>query len=320
MISATVVSNFQAVRWAAASLVVASHIYLEATRVGVKVTELANASTFADLGVAIFFVLSGWLMAGQMMRSNNKASSYFKRRLIRIVPLYALVTLAVVAFQIFVSHNIEPFHWLLSFLFMSQALGFGHPVLYVGWTLEYEMFFYLLVGFSLFFKDLRLRLLVCLGVLVMLFVFGVLPPVVLYFAWGILGHWVQRFNFRLSKRGAALVVAVIGSLAVFQVSLGLQVYANVPIFGLEIMIAFYCLSQTWQVKSKVVDLLGDASYAQYLVHVPILTILVGVFANQVDASLLIIICFVTVGAVSVASWLLIDRPIGRFGRSLISGS
>lgn len=177
------VSNFEAVRWAAASLVVASHTYLEAARIGVHVSSLSNASTFADLGVALFFVLSGWLMAGQMMRPHNTLRNYLWRRLIRIVPLYALVTLGVVCFQIFVSHNIDPMHWALSFLFLSQALGFGPPVLYVGWTLEYEMFFYLLVGATLLLRRVGLRLMVSVGVLVALSAAGVLPPVVVYFAW-----------------------------------------------------------------------------------------------------------------------------------------
>lgn len=109
-------------------------------------------------------------------------------------------------------------------------------------------------------------------------------------------------------------------LLALQVALGVQVYATVAILGLEIAILFYALSQTWQIKSRFVGLLGDSSYAQYLVHVPILTVLVSVLANRVDTPALIVISFLAVNALAVATWLLFDRPIGKFARSLMSGS
>jgi len=275
MTSANRLTNFQAVRWAAASLVVASHIYLEASRVGTNVSLLSNASTFADLGVALFFVLSGWLMAGQMMQPENPLRNYLQRRIIRIVPLYALVTVGVVGFQIVISHNVEPVHWALSFLFLSQALGLGHPILYVGWTLEYEMFFYVLVGGTLLLKNVTLRFMLSLSVLVLLSTLSLLPPVVMYFAWGIAGHFVQlKLRPRASKMKAAFLTLFIVILLAFQVASGMQVYANVAILGLEIAILFFALTRTWQIKSWLVGLLGDSSYAQYLVHVPVLTIVV----------------------------------------------
>lgn len=320
MTSANRVGNFHAVRWAAASLVVASHIYLEASRLGVRVSLFSTASTFADFGVAIFFVLSGWLMAGQMVRPDNPLRIYLARRIIRIVPLYALVTLGVVFFQIAISHNIEPSHWASSFVFLSQALGFGPPILYVGWTLEYEMFFYLVVGAALLLKRTSLRIVLSIGVIVVLSVLSVLPPVVVYFAWGIAGYLVQKSAFTLSKRAAALLAIFMVILLVFQVSLGVQVYASVAILGLEMAILFYALSQTWQIKSRFVELLGDSSYAQYLVHVPVLTVLVSVLADRVDSVALIGISYLAVNATAVATWLLVDRPIGKLGRFRSSGS
>ena len=316
MTSASRVNNFQAVRWFAASLVVASHIYLEASRVGIKVASLSSAANFADFGVAIFFVLSGWLMSGQMMRRDNPLRNYLWRRLVRIVPLYALVTLGVIFFQTFISHNIEPTHWALSLLFLSQAFGFGHPVLYVGWTLEFEMFFYLLVGATLLLKNVKARITISAGMLVLLSSLSVLPPVVVYFAWGILGYLVQKSKFTISKLSAGALAIFLSILLMCQIALGAQVYASVAILGLELAILFYALAQTWQIKSKFVELLGDSSYAQYLVHVPVLTVLVSMFANRVDSASLSFISFIVVNALAVTTWLLIDKPVGKFGRAL----
>lgn len=316
MTSASRVNNFQAVRWFAASLVVASHIYLEASRVGIKVASLSSAANFADFGVAIFFVLSGWLMSGQMMRRDNSMRNYLWRRLVRILPLYALVTLGVICYQTFISHNIEPTHWALSLLFLSQAFGYGHPVLYVGWTLEFEMFFYLLVGATLLLKGVKSRITIAAGTLVLLASLGVLPPVVVYFAWGILGYLVQKSKLTIPKPSAGVLAIFLSILLMCQIALGAKVYGSVAILGLELAIFFYALAQTWQIKSKFVELLGDSSYAQYLVHVPVLTVLVSIFAIRVDSTSLIFICFIAVNALAVATWLLIDKPIGKFGRAL----
>jgi peptidoglycan/LPS O-acetylase OafA/YrhL len=142
----------------------------------------------------------------------------------------------------------------------------------------------------------------------------------LFFAWGIAGHVVQKTQVTLSKIKAAFLTIVISILLALQVTAGMQVYANVAILGLEIAILYFALTQTWQIKSRFVGLLGDSSYAQYLVHVPVLTVVVSIFSNRVDSGVLVLISFFAVSATAVATWLLLDRPIGQFGRSLISGS
>ncbi len=112
-------------------------------------------------GVDIFFVISGFIMtytAGS--KSGFQASMRFiLNRLTRIVPLYLLAT--VVFFLILHSYtwflvpaNILSF--LKDMLFLPTALDkdppfYGYPMLFVGWTLRYEMFFYLIFGLSLLF-------------------------------------------------------------------------------------------------------------------------------------------------------------------------
>ena len=73
------------------------------------------------------------------------------RRLKRIYPIYWVVSLLVLAVFLvrpeFVnSHSAHPPDVLASFLLLPQA---GLPLLAVGWTLTYEMYFYILFGLAL---------------------------------------------------------------------------------------------------------------------------------------------------------------------------
>jgi exopolysaccharide production protein ExoZ len=101
-------------------------------------------------GVDVFFAISGFVMvlvtAGSWGRS-GAAEPFLIRRLIRVVPPYWMST----AFKVLLllamptlalSTVLTPWHVISSFLFIpDSALG---PVVMVGWTLCFEMLFYLL--------------------------------------------------------------------------------------------------------------------------------------------------------------------------------
>nr|WP_242012031.1 acyltransferase [Acetobacter oeni] len=100
-------------------------------------------------GVDLFFIISGFIMIALTDRKETSPSDFVLERFVRIVPLYYIATLAtlvLVKFHIYVPHlvtsNIE--HVLKSVCFMPD-FDKEHklfPVLYLGWTLNYEMFFY----------------------------------------------------------------------------------------------------------------------------------------------------------------------------------
>jgi exopolysaccharide production protein ExoZ len=304
-----VVRNFGAIRWVAASLVVASHIHLEASRLGVETPLLSNAARFADLGVALFFVLSGWLMGRQTQSLATNFQRFLGRRAIRIVPLYFIVTVGVIAFQAFISRNIEPMHWLASILFLSQLSGQGHPVLYVGWTLEYEAFFYLLVASTLLLRNVAARFFVSIGTLLGLVLIGLLPQLTLFFAWGLVGSLIPSRRYMEYKSRAGLLAMFLTTVVTWQVMTGLNIYENVMVFGIEVSAIFYLLESTWQVRWRLVRVLGEASYAQYLVHVPVLTVVVALAAPKTSEIGLMVICFASALATSLAVWALVDRPL-----------
>jgi exopolysaccharide production protein ExoZ len=118
--------------------------------------------------------------------SGKQSLEFFKRRIIRIVPMYYLCTL------IFIAHNLGPSflhlngkHLLYSLLFISpmtlpEGPSYGRPLLEIGWTLNYEIIFYLFFTFSLFFYKYKYQILFSIFILI-----SIILPLILTGGFGI---------------------------------------------------------------------------------------------------------------------------------------
>lgn len=110
---------------------------------------------FGGFGVDIFFVLSGFVMA--MVAATGQTRSRFAvNRISRIVPLYWTLTtflfaLAVLKPELLNSTTANLSNYLCSIFFIPyfKENGTLMPLLFVGWSLNYEMFFYACVWLSL---------------------------------------------------------------------------------------------------------------------------------------------------------------------------
>jgi peptidoglycan/LPS O-acetylase OafA/YrhL len=104
-------------------------------------------------GVDIFFVLSGFVIFYSARQREIPATKFFMRRVDRIVPPYLLLTtvffLTVLLLpNLFKGQKASLDHFVRSVSYLSFT-GYQYPVVSVGWTLEYEMFFYLLAALAL---------------------------------------------------------------------------------------------------------------------------------------------------------------------------
>ena len=107
-------------------------------------------------GVGLFFVLSGFLIGGMLMRQvldgNFDALAlrrFWLRRWFRTLPLYYLVLTVLVLLYYFSRHSLPP-HFLAYYMF-TQNFGGPHPIFFgEAWSLAVEEWFYLLLPLSVF--------------------------------------------------------------------------------------------------------------------------------------------------------------------------
>lgn len=157
-------------------------------------------------GVDLFFVISGFIMVCTTAGRQVTVVEFAKARIIRIVPLYWLFTFLVVMISAIMPHafngtrpDLREFFLSLAFIpFIKSGSGGVQPTLFVGWTLNYEMFFYLLFALSMFTRRPLLGGSIVVTVLLSLVAWGHLThptgiatgfytrPIILEFGMGVL--------------------------------------------------------------------------------------------------------------------------------------
>ena len=116
----------------------------------------AGAVEAGNAGVDLFFVISGFIMVFTTGRKPQGPLAFLGSRLRRIAPLYWSVTLAVFAIARFapalIQNTPSDLRRLADSLLFIPALrpdGTMRPVVFVGWTLNFEMAFYALFALGL---------------------------------------------------------------------------------------------------------------------------------------------------------------------------
>lgn len=279
-------------------------------------------------GVDIFFLISGFIMGTVGTRETPRV--FLTRRLIRIAPLYWLMTLAMCLASLIgllANFSFDLYRLTLSFLFVPYADADGHiwPLFVPGWTLNLEMLFYAVFAVALLTpRPLAVAsLLLCILVALGLHDWQAAPmiqwttPMLLEF---VLGLGVARFRHIL-RPGAALPLFVL-SILLLAASAFVTVDPTpyrVVIWGLPACaLLASCLSleeagrwpRRWLAP---LERLGDASYSLYLTHGIVLAAIfkflpMGILTTLVAVSLALV--------VAQLSYMLLERPINRFASTL----
>lgn len=109
--------------------------------------------------VDFFFLISGFTMFYVYAKDFGKPFAWLDflvRRAIRIVPMYWLISMLIAAVllispALFSTLKFQLRHAIESFFFIPtiNSAGENFPMLNVGWTLSYEMYFYVLFGLAM---------------------------------------------------------------------------------------------------------------------------------------------------------------------------
>ena len=177
-------------------------------------------------GVDLFFVISGFVMvvaSADLFGRRGAPLYFFLRRLARIVPLYWFVT-GIFLFILFAGRHHSTTYLsvsdvMTSLLFIPHQLPSGvvAPIYGLGWTLNFEMMFYVVFSAVLFLRP-RIAIpmlsvaMLGLGYVVPRFPLG-LPvsfwanPIIVEFVFGMIIGLARLEGYRMPKWLAALLVA-----------------------------------------------------------------------------------------------------------------
>jgi exopolysaccharide production protein ExoZ len=272
-------------------------------------------------GVDLFFVISGFIMIISSRRLIGRADGwrrFIMLRLVRIVPMYWLTTIAkllsIAAVPEMARHtSLTTWNTIASFLFLPSFDGAGilRPVLAVGWTLSYEMLFYVVFAAALFFV---LDPLIVVGsvmiVLALVSLAGqadwpavttLASPFVLEFVFGVvIGRAFLMKRLQEVSLAWALPIGAAGlvGLAVFPVD---GPWERVAIWGLAASAALCggVICERW-LRRLLPDLLvkiGEASYSMYLTHGFVLPVIGVALAKSGITGLALCIVLVSSGVI-----------------------
>lgn len=292
-------------------------------------------------GVDLFFVISGFIMAfittESVRKDNFNFCLFMKKRCIRIVPMYWIVSFAVLCLLIFkpdffYNTSTDFSHAIGSFLFFPVASPDNKfaPILGVGWTLNLEMYFYLVLAlFICIFKS---------RYFIYSFVFITLCCIVGY----IIGH--RESNYLYANLTSSILFEFFFGIVVYKVYLLKRLEPKISLLLVFVCAAFLIFSSYkqwpdelrfiyWGVTYSLIMLsiisfedvikfprvtliIGDASYTLYPTHyffIAGIYILLNRYnllnTTNISILFLVLFCILITCILGVACYFLIEKRI-----------
>lgn len=278
-------------------------------------------------GVDLFFVISGFIICHSVYRKPISAIQFAINRAIRIIPAYWFFTGIVALLSIYFNGlmfatNLNPELLIKSLLFLPTErtdLPEHIPFLTVGWTLNYEMLFYLLVSLVILISRERFIPLISFCII---FSYEYLKPslslmpfygngMTLEFLLGIFIADFYKNGYISNIRPQVLILFAFASiLFIYNQSVDHDViYTGVPcaiivasFVGLESIIKD-------SLPTRLVIKLGNYSYSTYLCHIIIICALTRIenkFINQKDMIMILTVPLTLL--VSILSYKFVEQP------------
>ncbi|AKU98431.1 Exopolysaccharide production protein ExoZ [Labilithrix luteola] len=304
-------------------------------------------------GVDVFFVISGFIIA---YIGTVKPEQFFRRRLIRVVPFYWAATLCVFAMvaaapRLFRSATSNVPHLVASLLFVPHLAPNGEtmPTLLLGWSLNFEVFFYLLFALALRISP-KWSPAICVGWIVafVLAIHGAATentlltfyarPIVLEFCYGIgvfyLFRWCTAHAPRLARHTVLkwlLLFVLVGSFVALNVleryyrdAIPRYLIAGIPSFFIVISALLLERIYGLETNNRLIHLLGESSYIIYLVHPYVVFTVLRVVVKDAGSYSPPALCVLIVGLLAFTSAIAIgihvwfEKPVMAFLRARLS--
>jgi exopolysaccharide production protein ExoZ len=348
-------AGVQALRGAASLLVVANHASAVWSE---RLAPTSGPPAFlrGSFGVDLFFVISGFVMAvftTSFAKRPDAAAEFLKRRLIRILPLYWLVTLIKVTvaciYPRLTIHQLPSVWNIVASLFLIPTRlthGLIGVVVSAGWTLSLELVFYLFFAIALKLRRPPLQVLLpTLGVVATIGFFNrpswppityLANPLTLEFLAGVVLGTYRATLASVLPLPARWLLLLFSTVTICYALYSIAILGEPPLAMLLRMsiwgAASLCLvasvvlleSQIGRLLPNLALAIGDASYSIYLwqtLLLPALAILLlGLRLDRLSLGYLIctVLSLVVCILGGLLSFRLLDRPATEWLRLRIS--
>ncbi len=316
---------------------------------------------WTSIGLDLFFVISGLIMTIVTKSYLKKPSGWFNfflKRMIRIIPLYWLYSIGIYLERYIIHHPVEHSEIAKTILFFPifAAKAAIYPIIGQGWSLTYEMYFYILIVVFLFFKSKNIFS-ILLSTLLVLAIGGYFinpadislkfigTPILLEFALGVgvgMGYHYVRDHYeklKLSTIKTFSVAASIIGLALMLASLWFNgdhisnpfyvindnniamwrsLIWGIPCAIFAFGVLFMELSFNLQIPKWLVKV-GDASFSGYLIHILVIVTvgkLYGKFGLH-NGDVFIIVATIISALVSLPLYTYIEKPLLNISNKLV---
>lgn len=290
------------------------------------------------MGVDLFFVLSGFLLGGALIDrrgSTNLFSTFYARRIFRIVPLYALIVASWVAVS--GSRDLWMYASFTQNIFWGLAGGTSPRWMAVTWSLAVEEQFYLCLPLIVFLSSPRqlpraLLVLICVAPLArMLIVWGLrADPKTAYefmpcrmdslflgvlVAWAVRQCDIRQFVTRhRSALWSAIGIGAIGIVAAqalrwdyMTIAMWLPGYSWIAAFFALVLLA--TVTRPTGPRAGPLAWIGERSYSIYLIHVPVVMVVEHLTGPGVWGPLIALSVTIVLGG---ALYRLVETPLLAF--------
>lgn len=342
--------SLQTLRFIAAFSVLFGHLMMEAHKFGLlgdEAYQLIDIFPWGS-GVDLFFIISGFIIhyiSKSIPPTITETKTFLLRRLIRVVPIYWFYTLLmVVAILCFGSilndSSLSYNHVVASFMFIpwTNSSDIIRPILAQGWTLNYEMLFYVIATLALFWAPARRKkvILICLSLLHLTAI--IIPSetvfdrflsnsIILEFA---LGMWLCEYylKHRSLKTPLSFALILLGLIWLTFVSYLFPDPTNYRFLTRGVPSGFIAagvlmlpyLQREGGSCMRTISLLGDSSYSLYLSH-PFILVTLGYMFGLLEITNLVFYTFTSILAcliASILSYILLEKPMMHASKRLLN--
>lgn len=130
-------------------------------------------------GVEIFFVISGFIITMIAGDGRFDPRDFLVRRVLRVVPAYWIATFLVLVLALIMPHQfrntVPSVEGLIKSLLFIPSIDPKAPLLLLGWTLDYEAFFYVAFAAMFFLRSEWRTLVLCVGFAILIAIGQTVP-------------------------------------------------------------------------------------------------------------------------------------------------